>query len=157
MADTAAKDAASLPVVICDLKYSQKEISSKLRKTLWAKREEHLKELGRERGWLVLPASSSGHHPPLPVSLLKILRRIRTNGCCYRLFPVACECGEPVSFLHLFGKCSALEEEFRELHGYATTHKLLPHQFLVEHDTLGWGPVHLLCRSVYRSKVSHNF
>merc|ERR1712240_102008 len=120
---------------------------------------ENLREAGAERGWLIQPPDLSGEflHPPLPPNLLKILRRIRTNSCVYKIYPQMCECGTSISFTHIFQKCPYTEENFNLVSAYSEKHNLKPHEFLLHHSSLHWEPARLLCRSVYLSDIGHLF
>ena len=130
-----------------------------LKKRISNKWHETLQTIGVERGWLIHPTDPSGQflHPPLPPFLLRILRRIRTNSCVYKIYPHLCACGKPVSFIHLFQNCPHTENEFAQLTTYAQKHNLKPHEFLLYHNSLCWEPVRILCKNIYISEIGHLF
>merc|ERR1712115_205720 len=96
-------------------------------------------------------------HPPLPPNLLKILRRLRTNSCIYKIYPQLCECGTPVSFSHIFKTCPHLDIELAAVTSYAAKHNLKPNDFLLYHSALQWEPSKILCSSIYHSNIGHLF
>lgn len=158
-ADTAAEAAASLPIITDNLGLSRSEMNAILKKYITNKWQETLQTTGAQRGWLIQPTDPTGQflHPPLPPYLLRILRRIRTNSCVYKIYPQLCACGNPVSFIHLFQKCPHTEIEFAQVKSYAQKHNLKPHEFLLYHNLLSWEPVKILCRSIYISEIGHLF
>ena len=158
-ADTAAEAAASLPLITDNLRLSRSEMNAVLKKHTANKWYETLQTIGAQRGWLIHPTDPTGQflHPPLPPNLLRILRRIRTNSCVYKIYPHLCDCGNPISFIHLFQKCPHTEIEFAQVITYAQKHNLKPHEFLLYHNSLSWEPVRLLCRNIYISKIGHLF
>ena len=158
-ADTAAEEAASLPNITDDLGLSRSEMNAIIKRYVSNKWLDNLRATGAEKGWLIQPPDLSGEflHPPLPRNLLKILRRIRTNSCVYKIYPQMCTCGTSVSFAHIFQKCPYTEENFNLVSAYSEKHNLKPHEFLLHHNSLHWEPARLLCRSVYFSDIGHLF
>ena len=158
-ADTAAGEAASLPFVTDDLGLSRSEMNAIIKKHVSHKWQTDLQSIGEKKRWLIQPADHSGQflHPPLPPNLLKILRRIRTNSCVFKIYPQACECASPLSFLHVFEKCPHIDAELAAITSFADKHNLKPHEFLLYHDTLHWEPARTLCKSIYRSNIGHLF
>ena len=158
-ADTAAGEAVSLPAVTDDLGLSRSEMSTIIKKHISIKWQTELQTMCEKKNWLLQPADPAGQflHPPLPPNLLKILRRIRTNSCIYKIYPQLCECGTPVSFSHIFKTCPHLDIELAAVTSYAAKHNLKPNDFLLYHSTLLWEPSKILCGSIYRSNIGHLF
>ena len=158
-ADTAAGEAASLPAVTDDLGLSRSEMSTIIKKHISIKWQAELQTKCEQKNWLLQPADPAGQflHPPLPPNLLKILRRIRTNSCIYKIYPQLCECGTPVSFSHIFKTCPHLDIELAAVTSYAAKHNLKPNDFLLYHSALQWEPSKILCSSIYHSNIGHLF
>ena len=154
-ADTAAGAAISLPSVTDDLGLSRSEMNAIIKKHTLSKWQADLRTICEKKRWLIQPADHTGQflHPPLPPNLLKILRRIRTNSCIYKIYPQICECGTPVSFSHIFDKCVHADMELAAVTSYADKHNLKPNDFLLYHTTLQWEPAKTLCRSIYCSNI----
>ena len=116
-----------------------------------------MQDIPKERDWLVYPENHKETFPPLPPSLLRILRRIRTDCCIFKMFPLICQCGKSIDYNHIFENCHHLDVEFRSLIEYSNVHKLKPKEFLVHNNSLGWSPAEILCQTIYKSSIGHKF
>ena len=156
-ADVEANKATNLPFISNDIGYSKQEAYSIIKKTIWEKQNQDLQAIPIARNWLIYSPHHNETFPPLPPSHLKILRRIRTDCCIHKLYPLVCECGKNTDFFHIFENCAHLSREFKPLLDFLSNNNLKPRDFLVFNNTLGWSPTKLLCQSIYQSSIGHTF
>ena len=157
LVDTEAKKATKLSIITKDIGFSKQEAYSFIRKSVWKSHYKFLQDIPKERDWLVYPENHKETFPPLPPSLLRILRRIRTDCCIFKMFPLICQCGKSIDYNHIFENCHHLDVEFRSLIEYSNVHKLKPKEFLVHNNSLGWSPAEILCQTIYKSSIGHKF
>lgn len=142
LADCAAKEAALLhKQFVINLKVSLSEASSKIINLLNKEQNQ-----GEERD----------RFPVLPLSLLTMFRKIRTNSCLYTFIKPLCACGELVNFHHIFTACPHTTY-FHRLHEHIKTLNLTPTQCLHHHKDLGWSHVKLVCKTIYTSPLGKWF
>ena len=153
LADKAAKEAALSDLPVIDIRLSCREAKDLLAKQKREEREQSLSDTCAERGWARLPYSRKGHHLPLPLRTMRLLRRIRTVSSRIYWDEVFCQCGKPGHFTHIFEGCAALRDEMAELVRYRAENGLSTADFLLPHSSLGIEPMVRLATTLSRSSV----
>ena len=157
LADRAAKAAALSDLPVIDIGLSCKEAKDMLARSKRDEREKALISKCAQKGWVYLPYSRAGHHLPLPLGPMRMLRRLRTNSSRIHWDAIYCKCGMGGHLEHIFDECAALKDEMADLAHYKQMHSLNTADFLVPHSSLGTGPMMKLATFLYSSSVASWF
>ena len=132
-----------------------KEANNKVKRAIWEQRNNDLVRLAEIKGWIAFPKEPTNCFPGLSMRLTRILRRLRTGSCLYKIFPHQCDCGHYFDLDDIFSNCPMMTTSFAQVHQYKTTHNISIKDFLTEHNKLKWMPAQVLCGEIHESLLSH--
>ena len=112
LADNAAKEGASLPLVTDNIGLSVSEVYSKLKHEAIVKWTNRFTTLAHQKNWVDPSVAISGVYPNLPRKFLPVFFSLRTQVLKTDYVPQNCICSSPLRHDHIY-TCHMLKDHFK--------------------------------------------
>ena len=149
--DAAAKEACSLPSVSVHIGHTVSELCTRLRAAATDLYKAELRETAAVKGWFDDSFSPAGVHPDLPLHLLPLFYRLRTQSLRFSYLKQQCYCAQPLSFQHIFS-CPETAALLCEIQ--ARFNCTSPAALLCKHAVYGWKVTMSFIRELSRLKIA---